>query len=316
MPRPDLDHRRARRRLAGGSVVVQRGDRGAGGGGEHDPADFRGRPRDRCDADRFCRRPARADADRGRRNGRAGARRTDGTTRRSRRAQARLLAARRRPAPQGTAVCCRARCRRSTNCWRSRASGSTPAPAACRARCAPMRRSIIRISRAWPHACRRGCFGSALTACKEIIVWRSANARGVRAAFSATGALSACAAPGNCSTAYSYRGVLGAGFALVRDGDGHPLRSAAASPAACGSISNLPTAAWARRLTAKPATSTPADQGQSRDARRRAGSGGQGSLFGSSTRVSLGRPNDYVGPVARPANGGRFCSIATIALRR
>ena len=28
--------------------------------------------------------------------------------------------------------------------------------------------------------------------------------------------------------AYSYRGVLGRGFALVRDGDGHPLRTAAA----------------------------------------------------------------------------------------
>ena len=58
------DHRRARRRLAGGSLVVQRGNRGARGGRKHDPADFRGRPRDRRDADRFCRRPARADADR------------------------------------------------------------------------------------------------------------------------------------------------------------------------------------------------------------------------------------------------------------
>jgi hypothetical protein len=39
-----LDHRRARRRLARGPVVVQRRGRGAGGGREHDPADFRGRP--------------------------------------------------------------------------------------------------------------------------------------------------------------------------------------------------------------------------------------------------------------------------------
>ena len=35
-------------------------------------------------------------------------------------------------------------------------------------------------------------------------------------------------APGNCSTAFSYRGVLARGFALVRDGAGRPLRSAAA----------------------------------------------------------------------------------------
>ena len=42
-----------------------------------DPADLRGRPRDRRDADRFRRRPARADADRGRRDGGAGARRAD-----------------------------------------------------------------------------------------------------------------------------------------------------------------------------------------------------------------------------------------------
>ena len=44
LPRPGCDHRRARRRLAGGSLVVQRGDRGARGGGQHDPADFGGRP--------------------------------------------------------------------------------------------------------------------------------------------------------------------------------------------------------------------------------------------------------------------------------
>ena len=36
--------RRARRRLARGSLVLQRGDRGARRGGEHDPADLGGRP--------------------------------------------------------------------------------------------------------------------------------------------------------------------------------------------------------------------------------------------------------------------------------
>ena len=35
-------------------------------------------------------------------------------------------------------------------------------------------------------------------------------------------------APANCWRAFSYRGVLSRGFALVRDGDGQPLRAAAA----------------------------------------------------------------------------------------
>ena len=61
--------RGARRRLAGRPLVVQRGNRGARRGREHDPADLGGRPRDRYHADRFRRRQARADADRGRRNG-------------------------------------------------------------------------------------------------------------------------------------------------------------------------------------------------------------------------------------------------------
>ncbi len=69
-------HRRARRRLARGPVVVQRGDRGARGRRQHDPADLRGRPRDRLHAHRLRRRLARADADRGGGDGRAGALRT------------------------------------------------------------------------------------------------------------------------------------------------------------------------------------------------------------------------------------------------
>jgi hypothetical protein len=58
--------RRARRRLAGGSVVVQRGDRGPRRCRQHDPADLGRRPRDRYHADRFRRRQARPDADGGR----------------------------------------------------------------------------------------------------------------------------------------------------------------------------------------------------------------------------------------------------------
>ena len=86
-------HRGARRRLARGFVVVQRGDRGAGGGRQHDPADLGGRPRDRRDADRFRRRRARADPDRRRRDGGAGARRADGAHRQLGAPLARLLAA-------------------------------------------------------------------------------------------------------------------------------------------------------------------------------------------------------------------------------
>ena len=48
----------------------------------YDPADFRRRPRDGHHADRFCRRQARADADRGRRDGRPGAQRIAGRGRR------------------------------------------------------------------------------------------------------------------------------------------------------------------------------------------------------------------------------------------
>ena len=54
------------------------------------------------------------------------------------------LAARHRAAPQGIAICCRARCRRPTNCWPCRASGSMLAPKDCRARCAPMRNCTAR----------------------------------------------------------------------------------------------------------------------------------------------------------------------------
>ena len=69
--------RGARRRLDRGFMVLQRGDRGAGGRRRHDPADLRGRPRDRRDADRFRRRPPGADADGGGRDGGSGARRLD-----------------------------------------------------------------------------------------------------------------------------------------------------------------------------------------------------------------------------------------------
>ena len=63
------DHCRTRRWFAGRFVVFQRGNRRARGGGKLHSADFGSWPRDRRNADRFCRRPSGPDADRGRRNG-------------------------------------------------------------------------------------------------------------------------------------------------------------------------------------------------------------------------------------------------------
>ena len=67
--------RRARRRFDRGSVGVQRGGGGARRGRIANPADFRRRPRDRHDVDRPCRRPSRADPDRGGRTRGSGPRR-------------------------------------------------------------------------------------------------------------------------------------------------------------------------------------------------------------------------------------------------
>ncbi len=86
---------------------------------------------------------------------------------------------------------------------------------------------------------------------------------------------------GQLLAAYSYRGVLARGFALVRDGDGHPLRSSAAVGAGTrldiefadgrvGAIADGDRAAQPPATKVKPRT--PGGGG---------GSGGQGSLFGS-----------------------------------
>jgi exodeoxyribonuclease VII large subunit len=81
-------------------------------------------------------------------------------------------------------------------------------------------------------------------------------------------------------TAYSYRGVLERGFALVRDGDGRPLRSAAAVDAgmrldiefADGRVAATADGDRAAQPVAKP---KPRVRGSGE------GPGGQGSLFGS-----------------------------------
>ena len=79
--------------------------------------------------------------------------------------------------------------------------------------------------------------------------------------------------------AFSYRGVLARGFALVRDGEGHPLRSAAAVSARMrleieffdGRVVATADGGGAPQPTPKPKLRPRSGEG----------SGGQGSLFGA-----------------------------------
>src|SRR6476469_7237565 len=84
---------------------------------------------------------------------------------------------------------------------------------------------------------------------------------------------------GQLLAAYSYRGVLARGFALVRDGDGRPLRTAAAVGSGTRldiefSDGRVGATADGERSAPLPAKSKPRTQGCK-------GSGGQGSLFGA-----------------------------------
>ena len=84
---------------------------------------------------------------------------------------------------------------------------------------------------------------------------------------------------GQLLAAYSYRGVLARGFALVRDGDGRPLRTAAA----VGSGTRLDIEFSDGRIGATSDGECAASPPAKSKARTRggAGSGGQGSLFGA-----------------------------------
>jgi exodeoxyribonuclease VII large subunit len=87
---------------------------------------------------------------------------------------------------------------------------------------------------------------------------------------------------GQLLAAFSYRGVLARGFALVRDGDGHPLRSATAVDAGCRldiefSDGRVGAVADGDRATQPVAAKTkPRLRGGSGGS-----SGGQGRLFGA-----------------------------------
>jgi exodeoxyribonuclease VII large subunit len=85
---------------------------------------------------------------------------------------------------------------------------------------------------------------------------------------------------GQLLAAYSYRGVLARGFALVRDEDGHPLRSAATIDAGMRldiefADGRVTATADGDRAAQPPARTKPRARGSGE------GSGGQGSLFGS-----------------------------------
>jgi len=85
---------------------------------------------------------------------------------------------------------------------------------------------------------------------------------------------------GQLLTAYSYRGVLARGFALVRDGEGHPLRSSAAVSA--GMQLDIEFSDGRIGATAD-GDRGPQPSGKVKPRARGGGggSGGQGSLFGS-----------------------------------
>jgi exodeoxyribonuclease VII large subunit len=85
---------------------------------------------------------------------------------------------------------------------------------------------------------------------------------------------------GQLLAAYSYRGVLARGFALVRDGDGRPLRTAAAVGA--GMRLDIEFSDGRVRATADSEHATqPSTKVKPRMRGGGEGSGGQGSLFGS-----------------------------------
>jgi exodeoxyribonuclease VII large subunit len=85
-------------------------------------------------------------------------------------------------------------------------------------------------------------------------------------------------AAGQLLAAYSYRGVLARGFALVRDGEGHPVRQAAAVTG--GTRLEIEFSDGRVGATAEGA-GAPKSAPKAAPKPRGSGPGGQGSLFGS-----------------------------------
>ena len=85
---------------------------------------------------------------------------------------------------------------------------------------------------------------------------------------------------GQLLAAFSYRGVLARGFALVRDGEGRPLRSAAAVSGGARLDIEFTDGRVGAVADGEAAAAPPA-RAKSRPGRGGGGTGGQGSLFGS-----------------------------------
>jgi exodeoxyribonuclease VII large subunit len=82
---------------------------------------------------------------------------------------------------------------------------------------------------------------------------------------------------GELLAAFSYRGVLARGFALVRDAKGRPLRAAAAVTAGMPLEIEFSDGRVAARAENSPAIERPSSPSNPRT--RRAGTSGQGDLF-------------------------------------
>ena len=89
-------------------------------------------------------------------------------------------------------------------------------------------------------------------------------------------------AAGQLLAAFSYRGVLARGFALVRDGEGRPLRSAAAVAAGARLDIEFSDGRVGAVADGEHAAQSPAAKVKPRPRGGSGGqSGGQGSLFGA-----------------------------------
>ena len=167
----------------------------------------------------------------------------------------------------------RARCRMPTRYWRCRGSGSIMPPPglvrALRANAHIHRVSFSRIGgRLSVHLLRMQVerrrdryAGTALRLRASVAANVTAHRMRIAREGERVGALAEragramdnlldarwarCERDGQLLAAFSYRGVLARGFALVRDRAGRPLRTAAAVSPACRSTSNFPTAASA-----------------------------------------------------------------------
>ena len=297
-------HRRPRRRLAGGSVVVQRGDRGARGRRQHDPADLRGRPRDRRDLDRFAadRRaptptaaaemavPVRADLlvdiDSLARRALACWRRNQEARRTELRSAARalpdadeVLAVPRQRLDHAAAALARA-LRANAQIHRVGFSriGGRLSPQLLRTNVERRRERYTGIA----HRLRASIAANIETyrtriarQRERVIVFTQRAERAVRTLIATR--LARCERDGQLLAAFSYRGVLARGFALIRDAAGQPLHSATAAVAGMPIQIEFSDGRVGARVDGASSADTPDEPTKPRP--KRGGGPGQGNLF-------------------------------------